>query len=125
MNIRHFEESDYQLLCSWWNGHKWAPVSLEMLPKIGYVVDDVCAGFIYINDSKLCHLEWLISDPKSDKEKRSKALDLLIDTLCFTAKEYGCSAVFTATAHKNLIERYKKNGFNVTDLNMVHLIKGI
>jgi hypothetical protein len=125
MNIKPFEESDHPLLCSWWEEHGWAPVSLNMLPKIGYIVDDICAGFLYINDSKLCHLEWIIADPKSDKNKRSEALNVLISTLCFTAKEYGCEAVFTATKHKSLIERYKSNGFFITDLDMTHLIKRI
>jgi N-acetylglutamate synthase-like GNAT family acetyltransferase len=125
MLIKNFEENDYNLLCSWWFEQGWSPVSLELLPKIGFIVNDICAGFLYINDSKICHLEWIIADPRSSKEERSTALDTLIDMLVLTAKEYGCNTVFTATKHENLIKRFKKNGFIVTDTNVSHLIKRI
>lgn len=125
MNIEIFKETDYPTLCAWWKDHQWSPVPLNMLPRTGYIVDNICAGFIYITDSQLCHMEWIISDLKSDKEKRDKALNVLIDTLCLTAKEYKCKAIFTTAKQNVLIERLKNHGFNTTDMNMTHLIKRI
>lgn len=125
MQIKRFEESDYSLLCSWWFEHGWNPIPLDLLPKVGYIVDDICAGFLYVNNSGLCHLEWIISDPRSDKTARDKALTVLIDTLCSTAKEFNLSAIFTTSSNKILIERLKTHGFNQTDVGVTHLIKRI
>lgn len=125
MSIEIFKETDYPTLYSWWTDHGWSPVPFNMLPKTGFVVDNICAGFIYITDSQLCHMEWIISDPNSDKEKRDVALNTLIDTLCMVAKEYNCKAVFTTAKQKVLIERLKHHGFTTTDTEMVHLIKRI
>lgn len=125
MEIKKFEESDYPLLCSWWFEHGWNPIPLELLPKMGYIVDDICAGFIYLNDSKFCHLEWIISDPRSSKKERDETLNVLIDHLCSVAKDLGYTTVFSATKHESLVNRYKNKGFIVTDNNMTHLIKRI
>lgn len=125
MQIKKFEESDYPLLCSWWFEHGWNPIPLELLPKVGYVVDEICAGFLYVNNSGLCHLEWLVSDPRSDKAIRNEALTLLIDSLCSTAKEHNLKAIFTTSNNKNLIERLKNHGFIVTDTSVTHLIKRV
>lgn len=125
MNIKIFQEKDYPILHSWWTRHGWTPVAFEMLPKIGYIVNDVCAGFLYVSDSKLCHLEWLVSDPESEKTKRSDSLNILIDTLCLTAKEYGCKFVFTTSNNEVLIKRLQNRGFSVSDVGVTHLIKGV
>lgn len=125
MKVKAFEKTDYALISTWWLQHGWSPVSFEMLPKIGFIVNDICAGFLYINDSRLCHLEWVVSDPDSGKQERSESLAILLNVLENTAKEFGCSAVFTATKHENLIKRYKNNGYITTDVEMTHLIKRI
>lgn len=125
MKVKAFEKTDYALISTWWLQHGWSPVSFEMLPKIGFIVNDICAGFLYINDSKLCHLEWIVSDPDSNKQERSESLSILLNVLENTAKELGCSAIFTTTKHENLIKRYENNGYVTTDVEMTHLIKRI
>lgn len=125
MEIKSYDPLDYWMLCSWWSGHGWTPPSQEMLPEIGFVVDNIAAGFLYKTDSKITWLEFIIANPRSEKNERSKALDLVIEQLYSKAKELGFKAVFTSATHKGLIDRYKKHGFEVSDLEMTNLVKRI
>lgn len=125
MNIRRFQESDYKTICSWWKEHEWPLIPLSFLPKTGIIVDDCAAGFLYSTDSGLCWLEFVVVDKNSDKEKRRKALDVLILEASALAKTMGFSAMFSSLSHDGLINRYKKHGFQVTDKNMTNLIRVI
>ena len=123
MKIRHFTDSDYEMVCSWWSGHDWPSIPLTFLPTTGIIVDDCAAGFIYSTDSKICWLEFIVVDPKSDKTYRREALNTLMNEAAKIAKEMGHSAIFTSASHEGLIERYKNNGFKVTDKNMTNLMR--
>lgn len=119
----------YPTLERWWKAHEWAPVPADSLPSTGIVVaaDDgtlVCAGFLYATDSPLCWLEWVVADPESATETRSAALDVLISSLLFIAKERGFKQVFTFARHQRLIGRYQAHfGFIPADTGMTNLIK--
>lgn len=123
--IRQYQPLDYWELCGWWNHHGWTPPEQNMLPEVGYIVDDVCAGFLYKTDSKIAWLEFIISNPKSEKEQRDQALDLLIEQLYNRAKELGFQAIFTSASHQGLIERYKAHSFKEADLGMTNLVKRV
>lgn len=123
MNIRLFTPLDYEMVCSWWNGHDWPSIPLTFLPTTGIIVDNCAVGFIYSTDSKICWLEFIVVDPKSDKTHRREALNILINEAAKIAKEMGHSAIFTSTSHEGLIERYKNNKFNVTDKNITNLMR--
>lgn len=125
MSIRLFNLSDYEMLSSWWKQHEWPSIPLSFLPKIGIIVGDCVAGFIYSTDSKICWLEFIISDPKCEQKKRQDALNLLIQEASNTAKDLGYEVIFTSVSHKGLIEKYKNNGFKVTDNNMTNLMRFI
>jgi hypothetical protein len=122
MNPRLIDlEKDYKTLCEWWSGHEgWPAIPEVFLPKVGLIVDGLCAGFLYQTDSGFAWLEWVVGNPQADKEARSEALDLLVKELLRVAKELGFQAVFSAIKHPGLLERYEKFGFNVTDRGMNH-----
>ena len=125
MTLRPYTNLDYWTLASWWNTHKWPCPDQEMLPKTGFIVEEICAGFLYKTDSKIAWLEFIISNPVSDKQERNKALDLLIKKLCEEAKNCEFAAVFTSTEHEKLIQRYTDHGFKITDNNMKNMVKRI
>jgi hypothetical protein len=125
MKIELVNEQNYSMLVEWWKQHNWSPVPLSMLPRTGFIVNDIVAGFIYSTDSNLCLIEWIISDPKSEKIKRKESLSVLLDTLCMAAKELGFNACFTYTKNKGLIETLQKNNFNETDKEMIHFIRSL
>ncbi len=124
MNIKLFEkEKDYQTICSWWEKHNWPKIPLVMLPQTGYIIDNVCAGFLYQTDSNIAWLEFIISNPDITKENRSKALDILIDKLSETARGLGFTTIFTSSNHPSLINKYENNGFTKADFNMTNLMR--
>lgn len=123
MIIRPFIKSDHITVCRWWKAHNFTALTLATLPTTGFIIDGVCAGFLYSTDSDFCLLEWVISNPEISKEERAKGLDLLIDTLLETAKEKGFRLVFSTLEHPKLIQRYEDHGFQITDKNMTNLIK--
>jgi hypothetical protein len=123
MEVRKFQYSDYPSLYSWWTAHKWQPVAIEALPKTGLVIEGVCAGFIYKTDSNMCLIEWIISNPETDKNVRNDALDLLINKLVDTAKEMGFTLAFTSVQHQGLLKRYENHKFIVTDQQMTNMIR--
>lgn len=100
----------------------------EVLPQTGVIVENdagvpVCAGFIYKTDSKICWLEFIVSDPLSDTLERGRALDTLIDSLVSRAKQMEFSVMFTSSNHERLIKRYENHEFQVTDRNVTHLVR--
>lgn len=124
---RFYKPSDYELIASWWTEQKWTPVPMDMLPDLGLIsiVDDkaVCAGFLYTSNSKTVWMEWVIADPKSDKQTRAFALEQLIENLLTMAKLKKAKYVVTSVMHPKLIERLEQKGFIKTDTNMQNMVK--
>jgi len=125
MNIRKYERSDYPIVCEWWSMHKWPNIPASMLPSTGFIIDKVCAGFLYKTDSTIGILEFIISNPNSDVQIRSNGLNLLIETLVAEAKVNGMSAIFTSVNNNKLINRYKDLGFTESDKNITNMVRVI
>lgn len=123
--IRPYKPEDYDLIKSWWNAHNWKEVPSSSLPSCGYIVNEVCVGFLYLTNSDMALLEWVVSDPNSDVELRNQSLDLLLAVLTEEAKLNGVKFIFTATRHPKLQERYKKHEFLEADREMVHFIRKV
>jgi hypothetical protein len=134
---RYLVESDYEILCSWWNSPAWkrlgwvAPVR-ECLPENGMggimlETEDgipVIAGFIYFTNSKMCHIEYIISNPEyRDKQGRKQAKDFIIDNLCYIAKQKGYLVAFTSLKNQSLLQNYLNNGFEIGSQNTIEIIK--
>ena len=72
LKVRTLKDSDYDnILVKWWKDWRWTPPSKEFLPengKGGYIVYDndipVCAGFMYLTNSKAVWCDWIISNFK-------------------------------------------------------------
>lgn len=125
MNLRKYTNLDYWTLTSWWHLHDWPCPDQEMLPETGFIVEDICAGFLYKTDSKIALLEFIISNPQTTKEKRANGLDILITALCEEAKKLEFKAIFTSVQHKKLIQRYENHGFVIADNDMKNMVKRI
>ena len=74
-NIRKLNSTDYDnTLVGWWKDWGWEPPAKDFLPDDGesglIVLDNdvpVCAGFIYITNSKAAWVDWIISNKKYTK----------------------------------------------------------
>lgn len=120
---------DYPVLYKWWSEHEgWAPIPQHLLPPLGLIEEDsqtgapLCAGFVYQTlGTPLGWLEWIISDPTSDKIKRGLAVDRLISALKKEAAKVGTTTLFTSSNSQKLIQRYTAHGFKTTDKNVTHM----
>lgn len=137
MDIMIFEgrqttQEDYDTLVEWWNYYKFPPPALEFLPDEGtcglMVMDqdgnEICAGFLYETNSKVCWMELIVANPEvKDKKVRKDALEYLIDNLAYLAQDWGYGWIFTSVSHPSLTERYKECGFKVGTTGTTEMIK--
>tara|TARA_B110000285_G_scaffold188551_1_gene214781 strand:+ start:4579 stop:4989 length:411 start_codon:yes stop_codon:yes gene_type:complete len=131
-NIRKLQSSDYEdTLFGWWKDWKWDAPPKDFLPddgKGGLIVLDedvpVCAGFIYVTNSKVAWVDWIISNKNyREKSKRQQAIDLLIESLTNVCKANGNNYTYALIKHKGLIEVYEKNGYTIGENYTQEMIK--
>ena len=80
--IRKLNNKDYEtILLKWWKDWRWTPVPKDFLPdngKGGYIVYDketpVCAGFMYVTNSKVGWCDWIISNIEYKDRKKEKSV---------------------------------------------------
>jgi hypothetical protein len=132
LTIRKLNETDYDLILSeWWKDWRWTPPTRDFLPedgKGGIIVYDndtpVCAGYIYITNSKVGWCDWIISNFKyKDKVVRQKALDALIESLTETLKISGCKYSYALIKSESLMKNYLNNDYIEGDNYNKEMIK--
>ncbi len=132
LNIEPLNEGDYEnILCQWWKDWRWTPPSKDFLPDNGMggcmVYDDgvpVCAGFMYLTNSKAVWCDWIISNLNyKNRQGRKEAIELLISTIANLAGELGNKFVYALIKNKPLINTYVKCGFKEGSSYTTEMIK--
>jgi hypothetical protein len=130
--IRELNESDYDnILVDWWKQWGWEPPQKDFLPdngKGGIIVYDqdtpVCAGFMYITNSKVAWVDWIISNKEyAKKPHRKDAIKLLVSTLTGICKNTGSKYVYALIKSRHLIETYEQLGYIKGDRYTSEMIK--
>lgn len=128
-DIRKLTEADYETLLPWWKWFRFPAPPQDCLPENGagglmVSIGDtnICAGFLYFTNSKLCWVEFIVSNPEYRLHDRGLAIQILIKELCAIAKGKGYSAVFSSIKHPSLIKHYVACGFNKNE-GAVEMIK--
>jgi hypothetical protein len=133
-NVRVLNEEDYDtILLDWWKSWDWDAPQKDFLPddgKGGIMILDgdipICAGFIYVTNSSVSWIDWIISSKTYRKNpQRKDAIALLIDTLTNLARKNGSKYCYALLKHKGLIETYKKLGYISGDSYTQEMIKKI
>jgi hypothetical protein len=131
-NIRPLGETDYEdILVGWWKDWKWTPPLKDFLPSDGkggvMVLDNdipVCAGFVYMTNSKVAWVDWIISNREYKKKpQRQQALSLLIKTLTDTCKNSGNKFCYALLKNKSLTKTYEDLGYIAADSYSQEMIK--
>ena len=131
-NIRPLGETDYEdILVGWWKDWKWTPPPKDFLPSDGkggvMVLDNdipVCAGFVYMTNSKVAWVDWIISNKEYKKKpQRQQALSLLIKTLTDTCKNSGNKFCYALLKNKSLTKTYEDLGYIAADSYSQEMIK--
>lgn len=130
--LRPLNEFDYDnILLGWWEDWGWVAPVKELLPQdgIGGVIvydeeEPVCAGFLYMTNSKMSWVEWVISNKNYRKKpQRKEAIVYLIKTLTNIAKTNGATFAYTVVKNKSLSAIYEQVGYANGDDNVKEMIK--
>ena len=132
LTVRALQESDWDTLQEWWAKWNWPTVTKEMLPLNGcgglivYKGDiPVVAGFLYLTNSNIAWMEFIVSDPTYKEYDRAKALELLILSLEDIAREMGKEIIFSVGRNKSLLSMHKKLDYIVDKDPSYELYKNI
>ena len=99
-------------LNQWWAAHNLPAIPTESLPKTGFVVQGVAAGFLYKTDSDVVFIENFISNPRAYWEERQNALDQITAALLQHAITKGFNYAMALTQSQAVYERALKFGFS-------------
>ena len=85
LKIKNLTDKDYKELSSWWKEWGWPVLPKDMLPDNGtggimieHEGENIVAGFLYWSNSKMVWLDWIISNPKTNRDIRQEAIKKLI-----------------------------------------------
>lgn len=118
MNLtsRPITQEDVSTLSEWWKDWGFENPPIDFLPDIGLIVSsdgvDVCAAFMYITNSKVAWISWIISDKNYRiKPNRRDALSFLIDDISREAKAQGYEYCYINFDNNHLIPICEDLGF--------------
>jgi hypothetical protein len=132
LTIRPLNETDYHnILVDWWRQWSWEPPKIDFLPdngKGGIIVYDgevpICAGFIYLTNSEVAWVDWIISNKEYRvKDKRKEAITLLISSLTNISKNSGSKYSYALIKNQSLIKTYEDLGYTKGDSYTSEMIK--
>jgi hypothetical protein len=132
LRARNLTEEDYDdILVGWWADWKWTAPSRDFLPDNAtcgiLVLDDdipVCAGFLYLTNSKVTWVDWIISNKEYRKKpERNNAIKYLVETLTEVSRELGKKYCYALIKNQSLIETYKELGYIKGDEYVGEMIK--
>lgn len=132
LTVKRISETDYDnILVGWWKDWRWTPPPKDFLPDDatgGFIVYDgetpVCAGFIYVTNSSVAWVEWVISNKNyTDREGRRLALRLLIQSLTNIAISSGSKYIYTLLKNQHLMKVYEEIGYIKGDSLATEMIK--
>ena len=120
MNTRTLTESDYEILTDWWKAWGWPVIVRDMLPDNGTggimienEGENVVAGFLYWSNSKMVWLDWIISNPKTNRDIRQEAIKKLILTAESMTKEAGSKFMMSISRSNSLLKIHKELGWTI------------
>lgn len=130
--IRPLIKEDYDdILKGWWEDWGWTAPTRDFLPEDGtggiMVMDEntpVCAGFMYMTNSKVAWVDWIISNKEYKKKPhRREAIKLLVSTLTDISKNLGNVYCYALIKNQSLIDTYKELGYLKGDEYVGEMIK--
>ena len=131
LKARKLIHEDYDTIVEWCKSWpEWEPLGRNLLPENGtggIMIEregkPLIAGFLYVTNSDICWLEWIVSDPT--QRNKSEAIALLISSLENWGKDAGFKVVLSIGRSKNLINEHKKLGYAVDDNPSYEIVKNI
>lgn len=132
MQIRKLEYNDYDdILAGWWKDWRWSAPPRDFLPDDGtggLIIYDgdtpVCAGFVYMSNSKLGWVEFVVSNRDyRDRENRKLYLSTLVDSLGNILKNAGIKYTYVSLKNESLVKIYEELGYVKGSKGCLEMIK--
>jgi len=132
--VKELNETDYEdILVGWWKQWGWEPPQRDFLPNNGkggimvYEGDTpICAGYMYITNSKVSWVDWIISNKEyTKKPQRRDAIKLLVSTLTEICRTTGSKYVYALIKNQSLIKTYNELGYIEGDSYTSEMIKAL
>ena len=131
MQIRPYQDSDFELLTSWWTAADVAPPPRGAIPieSTWVVIRDhepiVSACLLLTNIKAFAYIENLISNPAAHAEDRHQAVELMVRYIENHARRLGYGALACYGRHDQLVRRYQGLGYQPAERNLTALVKGL
>ena len=109
--VRHYVGTDFDQVRGWYEKRGISFNDRNVLPGVGFIVDNVAAGFIYMTDSNIAFIEGFIANSDTDEMARDSALDVISECLIAHAIVMGCKYIKCETKIKSIELRAKRFGF--------------
>jgi len=128
--IRFFEDSDYEIVCQWWDKREIGKVPSTMLPKLGVVWIEGdrpgAMGWLYMDNSTgVCFPAWFTADPDLGPKAIYRGITNVLKFLENEAKSMKYGAMIAQTNIPGLAAIYSRHGFQKGDESMVQLFKSL
>lgn len=119
--IRPIIPRDYDMISQWYQDRNMEYP--KTMPKDGFIIEGVAAGFLVNTDSGFAILEPFISNRNSSPEARSEALGVILRELVDYAAKAGYKAVYGFSTSLSMLKRAKHLGFNECDTKLTAVMK--
>ena len=125
MNIRAYEDSDYETIQDWWEGHEGCAPDPNLLSDDGLIIDNVAASWLYLGNSCIAFVGWCVANPEIGKLTAMKGLEAILREQAKLAKVQGCLVVFAYTSNPGLLKLMDRVGFRKGDELVTNMILGV
>lgn len=112
-DVRYYEDKDFEMVKGWYEKRGLRLDDRNVLPGVGFIVDNVGAGFIYLTDSSIAFIEGYITNKDADRGTRDMALDVISECLIAHAIVAGYKYIKCETKKAAIVGRAKRFGFKV------------
>lgn len=102
--VRPFLPEDFEQVAGWAKS-RGQPYDRDLFPPTGWIIDKVCAYFIYLTNTNVCFLENMISNPEVLENIRRPYLDLLIARVLKDIEQRGLRVAYATTSNPRLIRK--------------------
>ncbi len=124
LKLREFnKDKDLKTINNWYSDWSMSELPQWFLPETGYIVDGVCAAFMYKTDSKVAYMENVISNPKAPHEVRAIALKMIGNQIFKKAEELGFKAVLGWSKNKSVTKQSESNNLKVSKFEYAVIVK--
>lgn len=96
MVCRRYQAYDFDQVREW-GRHYGAEYEEDRFPEVGFIVEGVCAYFLYETNSSICFMENLVANKYAERADRGRAIDLVTEAVVSEARRLGYKTAYATT----------------------------